>query len=414
MSATVNAPARATLPIVRLAALLALAMFINYVDRGNLATAAPLLKGEFHLTATQMGVLLSAFFWTYAPSQPVVGWIADRYGVRWPMAAGVALWALATALTGFAGTFAGLLALRLLLGLGESVVYPCSSKALAHSTATTERCRANAATTVGQSLGPAFGTFVGGMVMAQAGWRIVFILFGLASLLWIWPWLVATRLELQSHANPPPTPDPRYRVILAQRALWGASLGQFAFAYGLYFVLSWLPLYLVKEQGLSITAMAQLGGVIYVLQAVGAALGGFIVDRRIAAGSTVNLTYKAALGGGMVGIALCFVACATGGPVVATASIVVAGMLQGVVGPVIFAVAQTLAGPTASGKWVGVQNALANIAGIAAPVVTGVIVDRTGHFAGAFVLAGTIVALGALAWTVVIRRVEPTRWTRAV
>jgi len=105
----------------------------------------------------------------------------------------------------------------------------------------------------------------------------------------------------------------------------------------------------------------------------------------------------------MVGIALCFVACATGGPVVATASIVVAGMLQGVVGPVIFAVAQTLAGPTASGKWVGVQNALGkHRRHRGRRFVTGVIVDRTGHFAGAFVLAGTIVALGALAWTVVI------------
>jgi len=125
--------------------------------------AAPLLKGEFHLTATQMGVLLSAFlFWTYAPSQPVVGWIADRYGVRWPNGGRGRTLGARHSLDRVRGhVWRDCWRLRLLLGLGESVVYPCSSKALAHSTATTERCRANAATTVGQSLGPAFGTFVG-------------------------------------------------------------------------------------------------------------------------------------------------------------------------------------------------------------------------------------------------------------
>src|SRR4029077_18408869 len=154
MTAVATPAARSKFPPkVWLTSVLALAMLINYVDRGNLATAAPLIKGEFHLSATQMGVLLSAFFWTYAPSQPLIGWIAERYGVRWPMALGIAVWALATAATGFAMSFAQLLALRLLLGLGESVMYPCSSKALANAATNTERCRANAAMTVGTSIG---------------------------------------------------------------------------------------------------------------------------------------------------------------------------------------------------------------------------------------------------------------------
>jgi MFS family permease len=398
---------------VWLTAVLALAMFINYVDRGNLATAAPLIKGEFHLTATQMGVLLSAFFWTYAPSQPLIGWIAEHYGVRWPMTFGVAVWALATAATGFTTTFAQLLALRLLLGLGESVVYPCSSKALANSATNTERGRANAAMTVGCSIGPAFGTFVGGMLMAHAGWRIAFILFGFVSLLSVWPWLTLTRPVNIVRSNAPPASCPGIRSILAQRALWGASLGHFAFAYGLYFVLSWMPLYLVKEQGLSMSAMAGLGGVIYVFQALAAALGGFILDRRIAAGVSINLAYKVVLGGGMLCLAACFATSAIAGSAGAMLGIMIAGVLLGLVAPVMFASAQTLAGPDASGKWVGIQNAIGNIAGIVGPVITGITLDRTGHFAAAFIVAGIVVALGAFSWSVIIRRIEPADWVRA-
>jgi MFS family permease len=408
MSGTVILASRPTRSKVRLTVLLAVAMFINYVDRGNLSTAAPLLKTELQLTATQMGLLLSAFFWTYAPSQPGVGWLAERYGVRWLMAGGVALWGLATAATGLAAMFITLLVLRLLLGLGESVVFPCSSKVLARTAPVTERVRANAAMTVGMSLGAAFGTFVGGMLMAQVGWRIVFILFGVASLVWIGPWLMTTRRPDTIRSSPP---TPPFRKILLERSAWGAALGQFCFAYGHYFVLLWLPLYLVKERGLSMMTMAHLGGVVYVLQAASAALAGSILDWRIAAGSSVNLAYKTAIGAGMLGLAGAFVACASGGPVAAIAGMLIAGSLLGVGAPVMFAIAQTLAGPTASGQWVGFQNAIANLAGILAPLITGVIVDRTGQFSGAFGVAGTVVTLGAIAWTVIIRRVEPLRWT---
>src|SRR5580693_5139823 len=111
--------------------LLALAVFINYVDRGNLATAAPLLKDELHLSASQIGLLFSAFFWTYIPSQLLAGWLAERINAYRTMALGVAIWSLATAATGLATGFAALIALRLLLGLGESAAFPCSSKLLA-------------------------------------------------------------------------------------------------------------------------------------------------------------------------------------------------------------------------------------------------------------------------------------------
>ena len=129
---TATTGAQALPPIGRwIVPLLGLAIFINYVDRGNLATAAPLMKDELGLSATQFGVLVSAFFWTYMPAQLLAGWMAERANAYRTLAIGLALWALATFLTGFSSGFAMILSLRLLLGLGESVIFPCSSKLIA-------------------------------------------------------------------------------------------------------------------------------------------------------------------------------------------------------------------------------------------------------------------------------------------
>src|SRR6516164_7545608 len=111
--------------------LLGLSVFINYVDRGNLAIAAPLLQSELALSPSRLGLLLSAFFWTYACSQLLSGWLVDRLNVNLVFAAGFALWSVATALTGVVHAFALLFSLRLLLGLGESVAYPSYCKILA-------------------------------------------------------------------------------------------------------------------------------------------------------------------------------------------------------------------------------------------------------------------------------------------
>jgi MFS family permease len=401
-------PSRAT---IRLAALLASAVFINYIDRVNLATAAPLLKDEFHLTATQMGLLLSAFFWTYGPGQLLAGSLAERFGVRWLMAAGVGLWSIATAVTGVASSFGGLLILRLVLGLGESVVFPCSSRELAQNVALSERGRANAAISIGIALGPAFGTFAGAMLMIALGWRPVFIAFGLASLLWIWPWLAARAPVAERLGERQEETSPGFLEILSKRSAWGAALGHFCVNYGFYFVISWLPLYLVKERGFSITTMAQLTGTNYLLQALGAALAGATLDRWITAGISANRAYKSAMVISGLGTAACFLGCAMGGLRLATACILASGLLVGVSSPVIFSIAQTLAGPRASGRWVGFQNFVANFAGILAPVITGFIIDRTGHFTSAFVLAAGVLSVGVIGWGVIIRTVAPVQWT---
>ena len=274
--------------------LLALAVFINYVDRGNIATAAPLIKDALHLSASQVGVLIAAFFWTYTPCQLLAGWLIERIDAYRTLALGLGIWSLATALTGLAGGFTALIALRLALGLGESAAFPASSTLLARHLPQERLGMANGMIGLGLSLGPAFGTFAGGLLMAQVGWRNVFLVFGLVSMLWLVPWLVRTRHLSRAAAAAPPGRGPSYLSLLRRRDAWGTYLGHFSANWATYFVLSWMPLYLVKARGYSVSAMAEIGGLIYVAYAVSNALAGWLTDVRIRGGASANSVRKTA------------------------------------------------------------------------------------------------------------------------
>ncbi len=393
----------------RIVLLLAAAVFINYFDRGNLATASPMLKSELGLSNAQMGILFSAFFWSYAPLQPLAGWLAQRFDVRYVLGAGLAVWAMATALTGFAHSFTLLLALRVLLGIGESVSYPCNAKFLAQRAAVHERGRANGFIAVGQALGPTCGTLIGGLVMAQFGWRPAFIVFGVLSLAWLIPWHHATRdgATASSAAGKDAVP---YGLLLRERSLWGTSLGHFCGNYAFYFMLTWLPLYLVKTQGFSLRQMAVIGAGVYAMGALSAPATGWICDRMILRGAAPNAVLKTAMNLGLCCVAASMALCAGAGAVLCVALLLTAGIFFGVQSAPLGAITQTLAGPRAAGKWMGVQNLCANMAGVLAPLITGQVVDRTGRFYFAFAIAAAVTLLGAAAYGFVIERVEPIHW----
>ncbi len=394
--------------------LLAVAVFINYVDRGAIATAAPLIKDALRLTNSQVGVLLSAFFWTYTPCQLLAGWMAERTGAARVLALGLAVWASATVLTSLAGGFAVLLGLRLLLGLGESAFFPCSSKLLAQALPPHRLGAANGAIGAGVALGPAFGTLAGGLLMAHFGWRAVFILFGLASLVWLWPWLATARRAQGDPAPRSPTgPAPSFAAIARRRAAWGAALGHFCSNYALYLVVFWLPLYLVKGRGFSLVNMAEIGGLIYVVYAAAAMAVGWASDRWMATGASANRVRKTTMVAGNLGVAVCLLACAVGGPMLAVGSLLAVAVFMGFQSPMVFSIGQTLAGPGAAGKWVGFQNCLGNAAGIVGPLVTGWLIDRTGDYVWALAVAAGVSLLGALAWGVLLPKVAAIDWPAA-
>jgi MFS family permease len=393
----------------RVVALLTLAAFINYVDRGNLATAGPLIRDQLGLSNTQLGLLLSAFFWSYAPGQLPAGWLAERVNARLVLACGLAVWGVATALTGLATGFIMLLVLRVTLGIGESVMYPASFKILAREALSGQLGRANGWMAAGQLSGPAFGTLAGGLLMAWLGWRVVFFVFGCASLLWLWPWLRTPRAAAPQR-SPGLKDSPSALMILRRRELWGSCLGYFCQAYALYLVLSWLPVYLVKARGFSMTEMAPIGAGVYALSAFTSVLTGWVSDRWLNAGASCNRVRKTALLIAFAGIAVCMSVCALAGPLGSLLAMAGCGVSLGIVTPACWVTAQTLAGPEATARWYGVQNFLANLAGITAPVITGIVVDQTGSFSSAFLIAAVLALVGMIAYGLIIHRIEPVDW----
>ena len=404
---TTSAPGPMSGPVV---GLLALALFINYLDRGNLATAAPLIKDQMGLTNTQIGALGSVFFLVYAPGQIVAGWVIARLNPYRTMALGLCLWSLATVLSGFATGFVGLLVLRVLLGLGEGASWPASAKLLAQHLPPQKLGSANAALLAGLYMGPAVGTFLGGLIVAQFGWRPLFFVFGGVSLLWLVPWLIRTRHLSAATATQITWVEPGFGQLLRKRQLWGSAIGTFSGNYTWFLLITWLPLYLVKVQGFSLPLMGALGGLVYLLSAGFALIFGRISDLWMRSGATsqrVRMTMICT--GTVIGIA-CMLACAMGNAQVAIAALMIFSLANGLVGPSIYATGQTLSGPHAAARWMGLQNGIGTLSGVAAPIVTGMIIDSTGKFSLAFVAAAGVGLAGLLAWIFLVRRVEPIDW----
>ena len=395
----------------RLLALLSFSVVINYIDRSNLSIAAPLLKDEFGLSASQLGILLSSFFWTYTLFQLVSGWAVDRFDVNWVIAAGFLTWSLATATTALVHGFVVLLVIRLILGIGESVAFPSYSKILARHCAECRRGLANALIMAGMMLGPALGTFAGGMLMARFGWRPFFFVLGLVSLVWLLPWLKWMPRE-QTAAEPVLRQSPGLLEILRQRSAWGACAGQFCGNYVWYFLVTWLPFYLVRERDFSMDRMARIGGSAYLFAAVFATLSGWLSDRWIASGGTPTRVRKTCMFVGHTCAGMSLILCVVSGPDLFVALLMVASASFGIYASNVWAIAQTLAGPQAAGKWTGLQNFVANLASVVVPALTGFIVERTGHFFWAFAVTAVVALLGAIFWVFVVGPVKQVVWAR--
>ena len=389
--------------------LLSAALFLNYVDRGALPLAAPLIQDAMGLSARQIGVLFTAFFWSYALLQIPAGWLADRFGAQRVLAAGLALWACATMLAGFAQSFATLLLLRLLLGVGESAGFPSVSKLLATVVPVGSLGRANGIVAFGYLFGPAVGAYFGGRLMVHFGWRSAFWVFGALSLLWLLPW-ARVKLPRPNRVAEAVSQAP-WRQVLRQPSLWGTSLGHFSSNYTFYFMLSWLPMYLVRERGFSVGAMANLVSRAYLVNALSALLAGWLIDRFIIRTARPTLAYKSSMLAGHVGSIGCMLCIALAPAPWGLAAIFVYQVLLGLSSPGTFAISQILAGPNAAARWVGVQNALANVAGMVAPQLTGELVQRTHHYTSAFVVAALVNLLGVFAWVRLVGGVRPVRWS---
>ena len=389
--------------------LLWLSVFLNYIDRSNLSIAAPQLKGELGLSATQLGVLLSAFFWTYACLQIPAGWLVDHLEVKWVFAGGFLIWSAATAVTGVLHSFAALLAVRVILGIGESVAYPSYSKIIANHFPVGRRGFANSIVASGLCFGPSFGMLFGGTLMGRFGWRPFFVILGLTSLLWIGPWSIWMP-RAKSHADHDNKTGPGLPEIVARRAWVATALGLFAMNYVNYFLLTWLPFYLVRERGFSMNAMAKVGGAMLLMAALAAVASGKLSDRWIRKGATATRVRTGFMVAGGLLVGTFLMAAVVAPRDVSVGLLMFAGVGFGMASANVWAITQTLAGPRASGRWAGSQNFIGNLSGAVAPALTGVLVDRTGHFLWPFLITGAVAWSGAAVWAFLLGPIEPVVW----
>jgi len=320
------------------------------------------------------------------------------------------VWTFATAATGLTGSFGTLVAVRLLLGMGESVAYPSYSKILAMHYAEGPRGLVVSLIDIGGKCGPALGILVSGIAMARFGWRPVFVVLGLGGLLWLPCWVIWMPRKAKGAAH---TADerPSFLEILRHPAAWTTFMGLFFSNYFWYFQLTWLPSYLVQERHFSMTKMAVVGMLPYLLCAASTAVAGVLSFRALGRGVSVTRVSKTCLVGGL-GFSTLVVAVPLVADVrVAVGILVLTSISYGVYTSSAWAITQTIAGPLAAGRWTGMQNFIGNLAGIAAPALTGFIVQATGNFFWAFAAAAACALAGAFAYLLGIGRIESALWS---
>jgi len=299
--------------------------------------------------------------------------------------------------------------MQLLVGMGESVAYPSYSKIFSEHFAEHHRGFANACIDAGAKCGPALGTLLGGLVMARFGWRPIFLVLGLGSLIWLPLWF-----KWMPKSQRVPRHESRQKIsiqaIVSRRDAWATFIGHFCSNYFWYFVLTWLPFFLVREKHFSLSKMATIGAGAYLITGFVTTSTGFISDRLIATGATSTRVRKTCMGVGMGFAPIIIVVALVSNRTISILFLLLACMSYGVYSSSHWATTQTLAGLRAAGKWSGLQNCIANMAGVIAPLVTGIVVEKTGQFLWAFAIAGAVALAGSVIYVFMLGQIEPVDW----
>jgi len=367
-------------------------ILISYVDRGNLGIAAPFMMSEFRLTPQAMGVLLSAFFWTYAVFQIPAGLLLDRFGIRWTYALAFLVWSLSSAAIAFSRGFSDVLSLRMLLGLAESVGPLASLVFIRQNFTGPERGLPVSIYIAGQTLGPACGTLLGTILLSRFGWRFMFAVTGLGALLWVPAWAYFAR------AKPAVKPIREESVERAAGGQWGEIFRQpvfyalagcvFFISYYWYFVLTWVPTYLIVSRGMSTLGMGRLLSIpLFLMALVNVAMGG-LADRLISRKASLFRVRCWFLAAGLLGSSSILILIVLPNTTTALPVLITSICSFGVASASLWTIAQQVAPAAAVGRTIGVLNTVAQVAGAAAPVITGWSLGPHKNFGFAILLAG--------------------------
>lgn len=385
--------------------LLFLAILINYVDRGNLSIAAVPLMKDFGLSPTQMGLLLSAFFWTYAGMQIPAGILIDRYGIRRIYAGSFLVWSLATAAIAWADSFGQIFACRLMLGIGEAVAAPASLGYIRRSFRQEESGLPTAVYTAGMMVGPAVGSLAGALILESVGWRALFLITGLGACWWVIPWLwLAPRGRAEDvEAGRPAAAAIRWKQVFTNPLFWGITIAAFLYSYYWYFFLTWIPSYLLMTHGFSFTAMGTATALPLAGMALVAAAAARLADGRIARSGRPIETRRAFVTAGFLLGCLMLLLLVFRSRTAAFPILTVSMLGLGLASANYWALTQAISPQTMIARVVAYQNTIANIAGIVAPIATGRLLGEEKNFDRAIACAGIALLAAAVAYRFLIR-----------
>ena len=390
--------------------LLFVASMINYMDRATLSISLPLVSKELGLGPASKGILLSAFFWSYALMQVPIGLCADRMNLRWLYAGAFTLWSVAQGLTGFSGSLKILIILRILLGIGESIYLPGGTKIVSLLFSSKERGLPSGLFDMGTRTGLVLDGILIPWLIAKYGWRQMFMIVGFTALIWLIPWLLVYPKRLHEGKTSPQ----RHTTGIAEsnhaagavggvkrsglsitmnRNLLGICLGFFCFDYYWYLLVTWLPDYLVTVRGLTILTAGLYASLPYFVFGISEPIGGWIADRLIRFGWDETRTRKGVVTFAfMTGLLLLpAVRVSSAG---AAVILIIGGSLVGLATGNLLVILQSCAPPREIGAWTGMENFVGNLAGIIAPIATGFLIQHTGSYAPGFALAVFVLLAG--------------------
>jgi MFS family permease len=387
--------------------LLALLYLILFVNRVNISTAAPLMKVDLHLTNTQLGLAFSAFAIPYAFFQLIGGWIGDKFGPRLTLSVCCAMVCACTVLTGAAGGFAALFALRLALGFGEGAAFPTATRAMSNWTPVGSWGFAQGITHSFARIGNALTPPLMAALLAFLTWRASFVLLGLVSVLWLVAWAWYFRNEPREHpamteadlaALPARAPAVRPAIpwLRLARRILPVTIVDFCYGWTLWLFLSWIPAFFFENYHLNLQASAMFSAGVLFAGVIGDTVGGVVSDRLLRRTGSLVVARRSVLVAGFLG-AFVFLL-----PVVLIHDLTVAAVCLSlafffaelIVAP-IWAVPMDIA-PRYAGTASGMMNFGFGVAGLISPSSFGYLVDRTGSWVFPFIASIVLLLLGAV------------------
>jgi MFS family permease len=406
--------------------LLGTGVLVNYIDRISLSVAAPQFQHEFGLSPASIGLLLSAFFWSYSIAQLPGGLLLDRFGIKTVGRWGTFLWSVASAVTALSGGYAGIFVARLLLGVAEAPGMIGNQKATGLWFPTHERSRSTAIFDSAAKFANVIGVPIVAFFVVGFGWRWGFAVTATLSFAYFVAYFLIYRdpsqdkhLSREEHAYilaggatpeglPPAGQGNMLAYVLSNRKVWAHVVGYSAYGYSFYLFLTWLPGYLVESLHMSILKSAAFSTIPWIFASLADLLiGGFLVDYLIGRGLDETKVRKVTIACGMSAGLAVFGVAYTNNPFWALIWITIALSGLSAAAPVASSIVSLISPRGAAATVGGIVNLVNNLMGVAAPVITGFIVGLTHSFAGAFLVAGLVLIVGIISYVVVLGRIEP-------